>query len=395
MVRARAYVLMLLMLTVFAGCSKDPDYPEDRGTGVPISFNAGVMGMQAESKVNFQQKLTTPADFASKDFRIFGVWNTPHGTTAQVFNNNQAVSNVGGDTQATWSWTYSPTRYWQFGGNYEFTAVHPSTANCLSSSSGKTLLVQYNMHEDYDLMVASGSRNVDTYEDTPGNEMSDPVELHFRHACAAGQFRFMTVTDAAADYYLKSFELKYLKAVGTLIYSSSDSDILLESNESSSWNWYPSPSQATSVFSYTDTMLGDTWVIPKLDSWDDWWEGTDAHGDPLVDEKWKVWHYVIPQDMQEDPATHESPSVHFSVAVGSPTATPVHTTITLPRKYPSDYGGEHATAAQIALRNKDIVWEPGKVYVYQILVEPTSASISIVTQDWETATMAVDDVIII
>ena len=395
MVRARAYVLMLLMLAVLTGCSKDPDYPEDKGTGVPISFSTSIAGLQAGTKVTMEQKLTTEADFAGKSFRVFGTWDTPGGSTAQVFNNNQTVSNSGGLTAATWDWTYTPTRYWQFGGSYEFTAVHPSTANCLSSSSGKTILIQYNMHEDYDLMVASGRRNVDTYEDTPGNAMSDPVDLHFRHACAAGQFRFMTSKDAMATYYLKSFELKYLKAIGTLIYSSNDSVIRMEGDLAGE-NWYPSPSQATSVFSYTDAMLGDTWVIPKLDSWDDWWDGTDPDTDePLVEDKWKVWHYVIPQDMETDPATHESPSVHFSVAVGSPDSTPVHTTITLPQTYPMDYGGESATAAQIALRGQPLVWEPGKVYVYQILVEPTSASISVFAQDWDTAIVSVDDVIMI
>ena len=231
------------------------------------------------------------------------------------------------------------------------------------------------MHEDYDLIVAGARRNLSDDQDEAYDISGSSVPLTFRHACAALQFRFRSASgENVTTYYLRSFELKYIKAAGTLIYSSGDGAI-----DVGTTNWYPSQVQSGSVFSYNDVDLGQVgaYDIPKISDWNLW--------DSDVDGKWKMWHYAIPQDMQADPATHQSPTLHFTVTVGN-SSSPVDTYIPLPQQYPSDYPVEE-------LRNQDIVWKPGQVYIYQVLVEPTSASITVSTTDWTTATMVTDPVI--
>ena len=338
--------ILLLAAFTLEGCRRQPQPTENGGTE-PIRFGAA-SAVDLSAQVQAAKAINVSFPQNGDAFSVFGDWTPPgYSTSAHVFI-NEPVSWDGSE----WSYAAAHQRYWQWGGEYNFKAVYPSTASFDSNSNGKIVLVQYSMYNDYDLMVASAQRTVSISDPLP----HDPVNFQFRHACCAGKFVFKK-GPVATEYRLKSFEIQNVRAIGTFYYNT-DSDITTD-------NWMVSDNRAASVCVHNDL-------------------------DVLIDESYHAetgtWHYVIPQDLNPGP-NDAKPSVHFTVAVGSgPNAPIVPTTIELPTTY--DHDGDPLTP------EVDMVWEPGQVYVYRILIEPTEVTITVEKTEWDPATLAVDDIVI-
>ena len=244
-------------------------------------------------------------------------------------------------------WKYSPLKYWKRTGNYYFKAVYPYNAECLSGTDGQRLLVRHAINAaHYDLMAASATR-------IPATQGTAPVNLQFKHACAAVRFLIKKASNTY-NYSLNSFELQNLRIVGTL--DITDDNLTLDS-------WHTSGmAPAASVFSWSAATADDRRDIPTS------YENYQAD-----------WYYMIPQSIAVPEGTAR-PAVKFSVIFNSE-PTPVVMTLPLPDSY--EVNGVTTAAT----------WEPGKVYNYYINLQPSRVNINVTVTDWDVQTLVVDDII--
>lgn len=324
-----------VLLAVFAGCSKE-EVPE-----------SGAMSFCASDAA--VTKVISPVQPDGSSWLIaegntFGVYGTivrQGYDDTQVFE-KQAVT-CGGDLK----WRYSPLKYWKRSGDYYFKAVYPYSADCLAGTDGERLLVRHAINTShYDLMVASATRN-------PATQGTTPVNLEFKHACAAVRF-LIKKASSSYNYSLTSFKLQNLRIVGTL--DITDGNLTLD-------NWHTSGmAPAASLFAWEAATPAERRSIPI--SYEEY--GAD-------------WYYMIPQTIAV-PEGDAHPAVTFSV-IFNIEPTPVTTTLPLPDSYQEN--GQTVTA----------VWEPGKVYNYYINLQPSRVSINVTVTDWDVQTLVVDDII--
>lgn len=340
MKRIAAYLAFGLLAA--AACS---DRLDKEGGDVPILFSSSVNVVSVPSKV----ALSSEDDLIKTDniIGVFGDWR-PAGANAghqSIFSNQKVVCTSGANN----TWTYNPVKYWMKTGKYEFFAVYPDNVDSEYDISGNRLVATYSMHaSSYDLMVA---RKTCDMSDNINTEQ--PVELPFKHALAAVRFLFKKGDGVSTHYYINSFELKYIKTIGVLLYEGGD-----VTNE----EWLTYDYRAPQVRAWEAKDESERIDIPET----------------FQDFLYENWQYVIPQSIKT--TDEEKPSVSFTVTVDQSTV-PVPTTLTLPDKY-TDAQGTH-----------DAVWEAGKVYNYYILIQPSKVAISLVVVPWEKRYIAVDDLI--
>lgn len=332
------YLGFVLTAALLTGCRKEVVSEETDALCLVATQEGATRGVSAVQP-------DTP-DYLIAPGRQIGVYGTITRTGKDDFTVfSKQVVTCGEDLQ----WTYSPLKYWKRSGVYDFKAVFPLSANILSGTSGKRMLVNHSITSNHlDLMVASAQRN-------PATQGTDPVELKFRHACSAVRFMFKKES-ATDDYKLAGFKLQNLRIVGTL--DISGDAVAFD-------NWHTSGlAPADEVFAWTAATAEDRKDIPA--SYDQY---TGAQ-----------WYYMIPQTMAVT-AGSARPSVTFSVIFnGEPT--PVSTTLPLPDSY--EEGGETVEAR----------WEPGKVYTYYINLKPSRVAITVHVTPWDTQNLVVDNDII-
>ena len=342
--------LLALLFTALPGCV-DPQYvgvPDEDSVEKPMLFSAGMMtAMVADTKAGTfpNDKPDVSLDVENNLISLFGYRNI----NEQVIFDYQDLK-YSGD-----AWTYTPLQYWKHSGNYQFMAVHPKLDRntCSYSPDQGRLVSTYLMHgDDYDLKVADASR-LDMAYRYP--EKTTPVELKFKHACAAVRFLFCKGSDAGNnDYYLHSFELQKVHTVGALLYDAG-TDITTAS-------WYVAEYLDPRVFEWEAASAAENKTIPSN------YANYVSTYFGKAGEAVARWHYVIPQEL-----TAGSAAINFSVLVNenTDTAIPVYTTLNLPA----------------------ITWEPGKVYTYYIQIQPGSADITVTTIPWDEYSVASDDII--
>ena len=339
MIRRLSY-LFVVFASLLVGCGKNPVPSADETDGA-ILFGVQQMGLSTKA-------LSTAPDDANyliadgNQIGVFGTWTSPESVSTDVFSKIPITCKE--ESAGVFKWEYSPLKYWRKNGFYDFSAIFPYTANCQYGTNGNKLVASYSMHaENYDLMVASATRDLSAVDDT------SPVNLTFQHAMAAVRFVFCKGSEAN-NYYLDTFQLEYLHAVGILVYNGGTVTVN---------NWNPAQFRSPTVLEWSaEGDLSKRISIP------------DNYSDYPKDE----WHYVIPQHLRYDDGSH--PTVYFSVHVNDDT-TPVYTTLPLPETY--DNG-------------QDVVWEPGKMYTYYILIQPSKAYITVQVTPWDSYYVAVDDV---
>ncbi|MBR6346908.1 MAG: fimbrillin family protein [Bacteroidales bacterium] len=351
------YIFAAAVLLGALSCQRNPlpaapELPE----GPPMLFSAGGSGMHIEGKAGAELQDPTSFQTVGNSFAVYGTWTVSNGTSANVFT-KQTVTLTHDSNDGLDKWLYSPLRYWQKSGKYQFRAVYPTTAATTSSSNASSLIVTYSMStEDYDLMVACSRERDMALNDTT------IVDLEFRHACAAIRFLFRKGTQATADYHLKSFELQYILSVGSLVFVSTDDTEPLDGQ----W-WVADDFRPSSIYSWSGNIQ-----VPAL------YEDFPGSGTT-----WEEWHCVIPQRVYNRNSETEVPSVRFSSSIleGSEYTDPAFTTIELPSTYMD--GSE----------SKPVYWEAGKMYTYYIQIQPGGAQITVETTDWDSYKVAVEDMI--
>lgn len=341
------FLLTVVSLAFLSGCSEPlvPEQPAD----APIGFVAGVSRL-ALTTTKTEDDIPTdlpPMAFQDTSFSVFGAY-IQNGDSEDDADDFQSVFNNKKVRYVNNAWTYGePIQYWKRLCKYWFYGVHPYREEDVRfSPSNKRVVVTYSMHADTSaLMVTSCKR------DQTAGFSADPVSLQFHHACAAVRFLFRKGSDAGSNnYWMHSFELQNLQTVGSLIYKHVE-----EGETEEPFSWVLSDFQSASVFEWEeDEQTGHVAVTSRYTE--------------FVDKA--RWLYVIPQTISG--VTGSRPAVNFSVWVNNTdTGEPVYTTLELP----------------------DITWLPGKAYNYLIQIQPSTATVTVVTTDWDVYSAALDDII--
>ena len=271
---------------------------------------------------------------------VYGAWTSPEGVSSDVFRGLELSCEKPGAEAA--NWVYSPLKYWRTNGTYAFSAVYPPDVSVQFGTSGGKLVASYSMlANDFDLMAASASRS-------PATQGIDPVNLQFRHACAAVRFLFCKGGDNT-DYYVDSFQLQNLHAVGILV-----------SENGEEFSWQPAEFRTAVIYDWKAASLDERLSVPREE------DGYVSQG----------WHFAIPQSLSGNDGL--TPTVQFSVNVGAST-TPVYTHIALPLTY-ADSGDP-------------VEWKAGNVYTYTIRIQPSWAYLSVEVKPWDSYYLAVDNIV--
>jgi hypothetical protein len=261
---------MALMLTVaLAGCRQET-LPE---AGNAIRFSVSPATVEVDTKVDAP---TVESDLIKNGSSVL-LYGSMAGSSEPVFATGTTLNCSKPDATSTPAWSYTNgTKYWVRGGEYSFRAVFPAASASVSSGSGESVAVSYDMASDnYDLMTGSASV-------TAAPPTGNSVDLQFSHACAAVRFLFKDENGATTPAFtLRSFALQNLATSGTFI-----------SGGSNVWSGLNSPLTGT-VYSWTGT-----WTVPV------------AYGaiDGLSN---SGWYFVIPQ------ALDDTSAIRITYSVGS------------------------------------------------------------------------------
>jgi len=353
----RAGLLAALLLTVLVGCERMDRPVSEEGA---IRFSAAPAGVKgdpapASSLPSYESDLIHEGSTIS----VYGSWTSTAGATTDIFRGVELTCHETGDALEPYAWAYSPLRYWRSQGSYTFGSVYPSYARVEYGTSGGKLVATYSMlAEDYDLMVASAKRNMDAGGGT------GTVPLTFHHACAAVRFLFRKAAGSESDYFVDSFELQNLSAVGRLVANWVDPGSGAEEYHIS---WTPAEAKSSGIYKWQATSQADWIEIP-----------TEYVRDAETPTPIEQWHFVIPQQLLSDGEIH--PTLQFSIHVGND-ETPVYTHLYLPEEENPD-----------SPNPVPIKWEPGKMYTYLVQIQPSKAYIEVQVTPWDEYYLGVDDI---
>jgi len=357
-------ILLLAPLTL---ACRGEEMPCPQETGTPIRFCA-------EPELVVKSNLDVPGEenhliADGNQIGVFATWVSESNVSTNVFNKLPVTCYDDGEqANPRYRWDYNPHKYWRQGGQYFFRAVYPYDVNTQFGTDGTRIVTSYSMLADnYDLMVAGASRDLRSGNDTA------PVNFQFKHACAAVRVLFKKGTeDVNRHYYLNSFELQNLRCVGILAYGGEELNLN---------SWEAAEFRTPTVCTWQASTEQDRLDVP----------GDYDSFKTITDHDWVQWHYVIPQRLRANDG--KTPSLQFSVSVRQyeedgetlayESTSPVYTTLDLPLTYRDDQNVE-----------RDVVWEPGKVYTYYVQIQPGRASITVSVADWDRYYLYVDDVII-
>lgn len=335
----------LLLTTAFAGCRREP-LPS---TGDPISFSVGTVGSALVTKAD---EKPTAQEYLIKDGNQIAVWaeRIISDTRSNVFDDSPVTVLCNQDGENfTWDYTggnASKIKYWAQTGMYKFRSVFPTTANVQSNTNSEELVVYYSMHDDnYDLMVASA-------EVSTASRASSQVPLIFHHACAA--LRFYFTCDSDDPYYIKNFALDNVRTIGLLTYwGTGETKVAVG-------EWALLYPQAPQVYQWIAEDDDHRWAVDKTTGYN------------------TQWYFAIPQDLLE--SSNANPAVEFTYVNGYDQEIPAK--LPLPLHYLDSGNVEH-----------EVVWEPGKIYIYNIQLQPEKTTLTLTVEDWDQFYVSGGDII--
>ena len=317
--------LGLLLMAVLTGCQQEPCPQADD----VIRFSVGSVGISsASTKADSDPALQKPANPLAQSGSQVKVWaslSTDNTTWKNVFDNPYFVlENENG------AWTYGGDKYWNRDANYKFMALYPVDANIQSGSDVDKIMVNYKDNTQ-DLMVASTKL---------AGSGAKTVDLAFEHTCSAVRVFFVDPDRGtqAVRYKITDLKLQNLYMAGLLT-----KDYL-------KFTWATS-GERTTGYSWPVTA-GDTWDVPAT-----YTEFPKTEAVPAP------WLFFIPQTLADNSAL----SFTYEVNLGD--------------------GGTQLLPATIPINkhnNTDIVWEPGKMYKYYVMIRPTGIVFTVEWTDWIT-----------
>lgn len=342
----RSGLLAAILFAALTGCGRldEPMSGESAILFNAVPFQHGAIAVKSGEGLLPSQE--SDLIHTGNQVSIFGSWTSPAGVATDIFSGVTLTCEGTGTELDPFHWSYAPLRYWRSTGTYTFGSVYPSSTRVEYGTSGGKLVATYSMlADDYDLMIASTSRDMDHGGGT------GTVTLNFHHACSAVRFLFQKA-EGSGDYFIDSFELQHLSAVGRLV------------AEGSTLSWTPAESRSSGIYKWQAATESARIAIP---------EAYDKSATNAVEQ----WHFAIPQTLLSN--TDNAPAVKFSVQVGEDT-TPVYTTLSLPTE--EMVGGDMVP----------IAWEAGKMYTYYIQIQPSRAYIIVTVDPWDEYYLGVDDI---
>lgn len=326
-------LLALSLMVILSGCRQEP---------LPVAGNA-IRFSVSPAVVDVETKADPPsvADDLIKNGKsvlLYGsLLSSGASGSTPVFSATALTCSKPDGGAASWSYTSAtvPTRYWEQGGTYDFRAVSNASKENVSYTNN-TLTVVYSGTDDYDLMVASAPGE-------PAKTSSDPVQLKFRHACAAVRFCFKREAPVGTpdySYVIKSFKVTNIFRAGTLNYkgASASGEVTYDGNDSE-WSY-----SGDRIDSYSwPAESGTTWPVPTEFA-------------AITD---RDWYFVVPQTLQS------GASVQFTYGLDP---------------------GQTLSAVSLPLdtyENAQVSWAPGKIYTYNITIRPDYIRLSVGVDDWE------------
>lgn len=315
MSRKRIYIILALFPFFIGSCSKSDiaDYGE-------IGFNGCNNSVEEVVKAG-SSLVDTDNELRANSIGVFGLRS---GTNSNFVT---PVFETAAAKQVTWSssaWSYTPKAKWVRSDYYRFRAFWPYEQlvadDAVNASSNANLLsISYASGiQMYDLQVAY----VERYPVTDG---VGTVDFQFKHVLSGLKFK-VKFADAETDY-IKSFYLKGLVTVGTLMYG--EDGINASAND---FRWIPIyVDNSSKLFEWTGSKVFSNTT-----------EATIFDNDGVV--------FIVPQTITGNT------SLNFTTSKGG---SALHTAV-LP-----------ATT-----------FEPGKIYTYTIVIKDANISLTVDIADW-------------
>lgn len=284
-----------------------------------IDFAGTAVQAQSITKTG-TEFINTSAELCSRSFGIFGF------RSSDMVNYNTLVFETDAAKEVSYSgteWIYSPKQKWVRSNWYRFRAYWPYDARISPGSDANLLVIDYSaITDNYDLQVAYTERY-------PIAEGVSRVPMTFNHALAALCFKVKfkdgsSTTDAITEFYLKG-----LKPTGTLVYGLDGTNDNLDD------------------FRWVSNTFDETSEIQK-------WTGNRAFSaDPetVYDNDGII--FVIPQQAS---SSKGPTSINFY----------------------TQNGGDALHTTDIPTED----WQPGKVYIYTIVIHESDIRLEIDIKDW-------------
>lgn len=333
MTRILKYSILTLFAICLSACRKTD---VDEGL-VALSFNAQAQDIEQELKSGAGEGIVKTEDVQLKEkpFGVFGVWNdtveSTGGNNVFLQSTAQEVSYIGSE------WKYSPVQYWKLNKFYRFRAYHPYSGDSFTvnpSSSADNIMIEYNVVPGKDDLLV-GFQAVEATIDN----IKKKVKFEFQHALCGLQFKIALnnveeIADSDTDS-ITEFHMEGLIPTGTLRYTYDPSDVLLPIID-----WIATYYDSGSYFNWTGKK-----EFPKYedDNAVNIFDGTDQ----MV--------FCIPQTCSS--AADKPTTIHFKTLGG----------------------GDADNSATLPT----IKWEPGKIYVYTLLVNKSDLEIKVSIKDWK------------
>lgn len=345
----RSYIIAAFAAAaaLLAGCNKS--VPSEEGDEISFAAESAEAADSEQSAATRAVK-TTNDNIKSAPFGIYGAYSSTKGAanTTNVFDHTSAVkvkfTAVDGET----NWFYSQSDsegkkyYWKRNMYYRFRAYHPYDAEVnTGGSSADRISINYRiLDDDSDLLVAFATRH-------PAEEGYGRVEMKFQHALSALRFRIAFAPDYTPQDErdtLTHFCVKGLEVAGNMVYSHTGDYLTPQIKWSGDafdgeTEFYASEVERTfGVKGYTPA--GGTAVEP-VDVY-----GTGS-GDNIV--------FAIPQTCSD--SEHTGTYVHFTTKLGG--------------------------HADHSVKLPQIVWEPGKIYTYNLLIKKAEVYVVVTISEWK------------
>lgn len=306
-----------------------------------LSFNAQAQDIEQEVKAGAGEGIvkTTNYNLTSNSFGVYGVWND---TKESIGGNNVFLQSTAQEVKynsssGTGEWEYSPVQYWKLNKFYRFRAYHPYSGDSFTvnpSSSTDNILIEYNIIPGKeDLLVGFAA-----VEAKVAN-IKEEVKFEFQHALCGLQFKIALkdvkeIPDTDKDS-ITEFHIEGLIPTGTLRYTYDPSNVLLPIID-----WIATYYNSGSYFNWTGNKEFGKYNVSKAV---DIFDGASN----MV--------FCIPQTCSS--AADKPTTIHFKTL-----------------------GGRNADNRATL---PTIKWEPGKIYVYTLLVNKSDLEIKVSIKDWK------------
>lgn len=183
--------------------------------------NDEMVEMNPQSAIGFEtfvDKSTRATDVTKANLTAFEVygWRTKD-ATEQIFDAQAVTANNG-------VCTYSPLQYWVGGYKYDFEAVAPKSGEkgvTVNDTYGASTIT-FASDSETDLIYASASKDLSSYDYGTLAAATDPVGLTFGHLLSRVKFTFINGADANSVAKIAVTDVKITNAGTTGVYTPSN-----------------------------------------------------------------------------------------------------------------------------------------------------------------------------